>query len=389
MIPDLFKHKRKHVEYIEHAYDLIFVYLVGKNISILHHTHSGFFSLHSFLLYLCFTLVVLQVWYFSSLYINRYGENSVREHVFLFSNMYLLYFLADGIGFDSSGHFTQFCVSWGLLLLNIALQYFIQLHKLDGSNEFEETPLKAHMISLIIQAVIVFVSIPVSNITGNNIAWFALVFGIVASFLGEQLDFMIPMDVFHMTERIMLYMLYTFGETILSICDFFEGSFTITSIYYSLSAFLIVAGMFLIYGIMYNHVIDRHLHHIGMFYMIIHVGLILMLNNITVGLEFMRNSHVIMSYKSAFLTGSFILLFFILYFLKFYSKKEFRQKFNFFPRMSVISCIYAFFMYWFYQNAFSVILLSLAYVYAMLIIILRRTLFVDRFFGIDPTEETE
>ena len=377
MLTDVFRNDDKKVEFIELIYDLIFVYLVGKNNAILHHVEGGFFTFSSFLFYLCSTLVVLQIWYFSSLYINRYGENSIREHVFLFINMYLLYFLADGIGSRNPGLFTQYSVCWSLILVNIAVQYFIQLNRLDGKNEFEATPIKAHMITLLIQAAIILIAIPVSRMTGSYISWIALVFGAVATFIGEQLDFLIPMDSEHLTERIMLYMVFTFGETILSISGFFADGFTFRSIYFSLSAFLIVAGLFLIYGLMYNRIIERDRYHIGMFYMLIHIGLILMLNNITVAMELMGDEHVILSKNLMFLTFSMILYYLFMYMLKFYSKRKYRMNLSYLSRTAVMSFVFAALMYVFHMNATVNIIISVVYVYSMLFMVMKRMIHVD------------
>ena len=84
--------REKKVEYLELIYDLIFVYLIGRNNSLLHITEGGFFSAAAFGTYLLASLVILQIWYFSTLFINRYGSNGVGDHVALFINMYLLYY---------------------------------------------------------------------------------------------------------------------------------------------------------------------------------------------------------------------------------------------------------------------------------------------------------
>ena len=101
---ELFGEKgEKKVEYIELIYDLIFVYLLGRSNELLFHMQGGFFTFQTYVTFLYSTLVILQVWYFSSLYINRYGSNSAADYIGLFINMYLLYYLAEGIrGTDMS-----------------------------------------------------------------------------------------------------------------------------------------------------------------------------------------------------------------------------------------------------------------------------------------------
>ena len=88
--------EEKKVEYIELIYDLIFVYLIGRNNSLLHAIQDGFIQPGAFLTYILSTLVILHVWYFSMLFINRYGANDLAEHLCIFINMYLLYYMGDG-----------------------------------------------------------------------------------------------------------------------------------------------------------------------------------------------------------------------------------------------------------------------------------------------------
>ena len=79
--------EEKKVEYLELIYDLIFVYVVGRSNSLLQHTEGGFVSVLTFLTYLLCTLAIIQIWNFSTFYINMHGRNSVRDHIALFVNM--------------------------------------------------------------------------------------------------------------------------------------------------------------------------------------------------------------------------------------------------------------------------------------------------------------
>lgn len=74
--------EEKKVEYPELIYDLIFVYLIGRNNSLLHHVEDGFISEDLFLTYVLCTLAIIQIWNFTTFYINRYGTNGLRDHIF-------------------------------------------------------------------------------------------------------------------------------------------------------------------------------------------------------------------------------------------------------------------------------------------------------------------
>ena len=119
--------EEKKVEYIELIYDLIFVYLIGRNNSLLHQTEEGFVPPLVFAAYILCTLAVIQIWSFSTFYINRYGRNGVREYVFLFLNMFLMYYMAEGISDHWQSSFYSYNAAWALILANIGVQYLIEL----------------------------------------------------------------------------------------------------------------------------------------------------------------------------------------------------------------------------------------------------------------------
>ena len=79
------KNEEKKVEYIELVYYLIFVYIIGRNNLILHNTEGGFVSVTTFLAYVLSTLAIIQIWNFSTFYINMFGKNSIRTVIYAYS----------------------------------------------------------------------------------------------------------------------------------------------------------------------------------------------------------------------------------------------------------------------------------------------------------------
>lgn len=92
---DFLKSDEKKVEYVELIYDLIFVYVIGRNNSLISHISNGFIEPSAYLTYALCTLITIQIWYMTVLFINRYGENSIQDYIGLFINMFLLYYMAD------------------------------------------------------------------------------------------------------------------------------------------------------------------------------------------------------------------------------------------------------------------------------------------------------
>ena len=265
--------KEKKVEFLELVYDLIFVYIVGRNNALMHHVNNGFVTSGMFLAYVVCALAVIQIWNFTTFYINIYGRNSVRDHVFMFINMYLLYYIADGISVGWESTFYRFAIAWALILVNIAVQHLIELRNHKDSS-WERLQLRRKAFIILGEAALIGVHILVYTFWGVSIAIVPILFGIVATILSGRLNSKVPIDFAHLSERAMLYVVFTFGEMIISVSSYFTGKLTPNGVYFSTMAFLIVVGLFLCYGTLYNRIIDKEAKTTGTTYMMIHVFLL-------------------------------------------------------------------------------------------------------------------
>lgn len=370
---ELFGEKgEKKVEYIELIYDLIFVYLIGRSNELLFHMEGGFFTAQTYLTFIYSSLVILQIWYFSTLYINRYGSNSAADYIGLFVNMFLLYYLAEGTRANDYSMYTQYNIAWALILLNLAIQYYRQLKNVSPAAPWAARHLKYRGGLLLIQAGLILLSIPAFHLTGLPLSWVSMVFGFIAAVFAERIDSLVPVNSEHLTERVMLFVVFTFGETIVAIGSYFAGTFTLSSLYLALMAFLIVAGMFLTYGLLYDKVIDREVDHIEMWYMMIHIVLIVALINITIAMEFMREPEVDAVAKNAFLTISFLVFYLFLFMLGFYAKPGYQAGKKFFLVQGLMGLLFAAGMAATYRNGYISIAVTVIYVYSILLMVVRR-----------------
>lgn len=319
---NIFNKEERKVEYIELIYDLIFVYMVGRNNTLLHHVEDGFISWENFFVYILCSLAIIQIWGFTTFYINMFGKNNVREYIFLFINMYLMYFIGEATREDWVDYQTQYHIAWGLILINIGVQYVIEYrnHKADVWNQ---DIIKRMAITLFIEAAIVFVAAIPNQFLGIIASAVAIVAGILLTSIGTRHSAGGVVDFAHLSERAMLYVVFTFGEMIIALATYFvgDGSFDITAIYYSLMTFLVVAGLFLSYGLIYDHLLDRDKDDNGMIYMAIHIFILFALNNITTALEFMRDAEVDVMPKVIFLVLSIVAYYAFLLLLGRYAKK--------------------------------------------------------------------
>ena len=316
--------EEKKVEYVELIYDLIFVYLIGRNNSLLHQIEDGFVPGSVFLAYILCTLAVIQIWNFSTFYINRYGRNGAREYVFLFLNMYLMYYMAEGTNAHWQSSVYTYSTAWALILVNTAVQYLLELRH-HCESETEAKQIKRTAAIILGEAALIGVHMLVYSVTGISAAGVPIAFGIIATMLSGQVNRAVSVDFAHLSERAMLYVVFTFGEMIIAVSSYFSGFRSFTSVYFSAMAFLVVIGLLLSYGMLYNHVIDRERRTSGTGYMMLHVFIILALNNISVALEFMPEEAIAVKPKNAFLAGSIVLYYVFMFLTELYGKR--RQRF--------------------------------------------------------------
>lgn len=381
MIHSLFEKKEKKVEYIELIYDLIFVYVIGRNNALLHHIENGFVPWTDFLTYAVCTLAIIQIWNYTTYYINAYGDNSARDHVFMFINMFLLYFMAEGTRREWADYHTQYHIAWALILLNVGAQYAIELrHHRD--DPVHKRRIVRIMTIIFIEAAIVLLAILEFELWGTSYcSCAAIVFGLIAIALSGRNSCSAVIDFEHLSERAMLYVVFTFGEMIIAIAGYFEGGFSFNNLYFSLMAFLIVVGLFLGYGAVYDRIVDRSLKTNGLGYMFLHVFIIFALNNITTALEFMREEEVALMPKVLFITGSMVVYFFFLFATSRYAKKKVSLHKRFFLTMAGITAAFVALMLLLRENMMVNIAVSAAYVFAVF--------FILRYYGIHAEREAE
>ncbi len=315
------KQEEKKVEYIELIYDLVFVYMIGRNNSLVSHLSGGFIDPKLYLTYVLCTLITIQIWYMTTLFINRYGSNEFSEYIGLFINMYLLYYMAEGTNLQWQTDFYKYNIAWMLILVNLMVQYLLKMKKPEYNTPWEKANMMLFIRIMAVMVVTIIAGIIIFRFTGLPLTPLAMVFGIAATIIQRKKLDLVAVDFPHLTERVMLYVVFTFGEMIISISGYFSGKVTFSSIYLTLCAFLIVVGLFMSYGFMYDHILDREMSISGNSFMIIHIFIIFALSNLTMALEFMREPEVALVPKTIYITASFVMYYVFIFLLAPFTKE--------------------------------------------------------------------
>lgn len=361
----MIKRNEKKVEYLELIYDLIFVYMVGRDNALIDNIQNGFIRPSVLLIYFITTLSIIQIWNFTTFYINMFGRNSIRDHSFLLVNMYLMYFLGEATRLDAANYVIQYHIAWGLILVNIGLQYLLELRN-HNADAWNKQIIKHMTAALFTEAIIVFISGFLNPIAALIVSGCAIAVGIILTLIGKAVSISVNVDFMHLTERAMLYVVFTFGEMIIALAGYFKGngSVDVSMIYYSLMSFLIAAGLFFSYEVVYDRLIDREGKFNGLLFMLIHIITLFALNNITVSLEFMREGEIELLPKIIFLSFSIAGYFASLLLLGGHFKEKYHHKTGSILKFILFSSAFILLMVVF-RNIMAVnILISALYVFA-------------------------
>lgn len=303
----------KKVEYIELIYDLIFVFLLQRDNSLFEPGPDGFFSWSTFDVYVCSSLIVLQVWVFSVMYINRYGENTLKDRLFLCANMYLLYYMGVNTQQNWGKGYATINIAWAIILINIAVQYLLQARKVGPRHPDAKRLTHARAILYFADAGMVLLTIPIFNATGVSLVWPVLLVSLISPFFLTNIESALPISFEHLSERVMLFVVFTFGEMVVGISRYFAGGVTLERVYFSLVVFVTVMALFMSYGYQYNHVWNRHRHNSAKIFLLIHVLVVLALCDISVCLEYMGSPEINQMEFSVFLAANILVYFLCLH----------------------------------------------------------------------------
>lgn len=211
----------KRVTMFELFYDLVFVYAIAKIAGMLHlsaeHAHL---SWTTYAMFVAVCVIIMQIWQYQSVYINKYGKETISDMVGLCVTMFGAVFVANSINTTWQSTFVPFNFFMGVMSASIALQ-FILAHRRDRHSQ-QAHDAKVFIGILLLQATTAFISL----LFGYEIGiWIAMAgYGISAliptllrsKMHAETLNF--P----HLAERTGLITIIIFGELMVHITEYFD-----------------------------------------------------------------------------------------------------------------------------------------------------------------------
>ncbi len=307
------------VSNIELFYDLIFVYCISVLTSLCH-TVDGFLNPAVWGIFMFSYLAILQVWFFTTLFINRFGERSAADCVFLFVNMFLLYFMASGVHTEWSDTRFTFNVAWALILANQALAWGMKARAYDNLDKDDIRMIRHTVVTLAVQAATALAAALLPFTPSLYASWAALLIG-ASVWRWSQAYRTKAVHFSHVAERCSLLVIVAFGEMVVTL-----SSYTVqtSSMAYPVFVFALVVGLFLIYIFEHDNMLDHHAHTDGIAYMTITSWLVVVLGNLTVALAYMPMQEIAFVPKNVFLNACLVVYLLMSFAITRYNKPEYK-----------------------------------------------------------------
>lgn len=314
--------EEKKVEYIELFFDLVFVYSLRTLNSMFHAYETEFPPFSVFFTFLFLIMALMQIWYFTTLFFNRYGGKTIRDYFSIFFNMYCIYYMASGLQMQWMQHYTRYHIAWAAILLNLALWNHHKMRTLPERDELDLLILKNNFKVEIAEAAGLLISIPIYYFSGIACSPFIMLAAFVFRGMEHTYYKERPVDFGHLSERALLLVVLTFGEMIIGIARYFEVG---DPLYVNILVFMLVITLFLCYAFYYNNMHDHHRKTSGLWYLSLHVPLIMVINSITIILELCAEDEIPGRPKIIMLVALVSAYYILLLLIEWYAKPEFSK----------------------------------------------------------------
>ena len=262
--------------YTELFFDLVFIFCIRSILPLITSADDSASDWYSYYTFWFTTALMLQIWFNSTIFMNRFGTGRLPDIVFLFTNMFLLFVMTQAIS-TSWEHYLIYNVCWILVIVNTIAHWLVRYFLIANPSEQITRDTRLAVITLGIQALLVLFSHALPKNPAQVVCLVALLTGYLFWYAGGK-NQMNEENRKHLVERCALLIILTFGETLV----WFGGGFgTYEELYTPIMHFLLIVGMFLVYLNEIMNVLDPGKLRGGKIYMAITAWLTFCLVNVT------------------------------------------------------------------------------------------------------------
>ena len=300
------KVKEKKVELIELFYDLIYVYALSKLTMLIEEPENGVIPFAGFFRYLVVCFVILQAWLYLTNYVNRYGRWKWYAYGLTAVNMTAAVYMANTIDTDWGEMATTFNLAMLVMLLCVAVMYFIQIRL----NE-QDTGAARNMLTILTVDLFLYLVAFLASVIhpGQIVLWIDVAAVLVGAFLPFFIRGRFDISIIsfpHLVERFELITIITFGEGIVGMTGFFDVKHVTLRPILVFAVILCLFGCYVtqIHYLCNHHRVDRSLR-----LMFSHYFIVIAVNLITVAFKFLENPEASHLFTAGLMIAALILFF--------------------------------------------------------------------------------
>lgn len=247
--------------WLESFYDLIYSSAIAQATSLLLYEEYGLIPMEYMFKFILIFIPIWWAWVGQTLFVNRYGKDSLRQRLFMFIQMIFVLIMTASL----SVHFDQYYIPFLIGYLGIRFITSIQ-HFWIKAKEGGERRKTANFLGygFLIGLSISLCSLFFDSWVRYLVLYIGIVFDILIPIFGRKYLFMVPTDMDHLLNRFGLFTIILFGQSIVSIiADLHVEQGNWRAISFALISFTIIFSMWWQYfGNLENHV-DRNIKSTG------------------------------------------------------------------------------------------------------------------------------
>lgn len=296
--------------YIELFFDLVFIFCIRSILPIITNVDGGHVDWYSYYTFWFTFTLMLQIWFNSTIFMNRFGTGRVPDIVFLTTNMFLLFVMTQAISVGWE-YYAIYNICWVLIVVNCIAHWTIRYRRIASPTPQIKRDTVAAITTLGLQAALVLLSQPMPKTPAQITCLVAMLIGFAFWRTGGK-DVLDTRNREHLAERCALLMVLTFGETLIG---FSRKVTTSLDLFEPIMYFLLIVGMFLVYLNEILNLVDFDSIGSGRKYMALSAWMVFCVANVTAGFDMAAEDMSLMGMPGDVYLGVSVLVFLLSFFL--------------------------------------------------------------------------
>lgn len=296
--------------FIELFFDLVFVFCMRSLIPLVVGEEGESVGWYTYYTFAFVYVLMLQVWFNSTMLMNRFGTGKPLDISCLVVNMFLLVLMTHAMSVDWENYLLfNFC--WILVNVNLIVHWMLRLRCIQDVTVQVHYFIRRVVHVLALQAFIVLVASAFASLPGQVMCFIALAIGPFSWYTHGQ-ESLGDAHREHLVDRCALLVIIAFGELIVGVGSTVGEGYTLVD---SALFLLLALGMFLVYLNLIKNVIDVRKLGTGLRYMSASAWMVFLVANVTVGFEMMNEGSLLQGIPGEFVFSFCISLFLLSFFL--------------------------------------------------------------------------